>query len=72
MWIEGYIFALSENYFFHFMIQKHSVMHAIKNSKCKISNINNWKGKKLSFFKSTEKEDSERIIEKKKYSLKSF
>lgn len=45
LWIEGYVFALSEEKYSYSIIQKRCEMHGIKISKCKISNIINRKGK---------------------------
>ena len=43
--IEGHAFALSEEKYSYFIIQKHCAMHGIKIYEYKISNIINRKGK---------------------------
>ncbi|GBM90518.1 hypothetical protein AVEN_158598-1 [Araneus ventricosus] len=45
LWIEGYVFTLSEEKYPYSIIQKHFEMHGVKISKCKISNIINRKEK---------------------------
>ena len=45
LWVEECIFAIFEERCSYSMFQKHCNMHGIKISKCKISNIINWKGK---------------------------
>ncbi|XP_035205508.1 uncharacterized protein LOC118180512 [Stegodyphus dumicola] len=45
LWIEGYVFALSEEKYSYYVIQKRCKTHGIKISKSKISNIINRKGK---------------------------
>ena len=72
LWNEGNVFALSEEEYSYFMIQKYCDMHGIKISKCKLSNIINWKAEEPTIITSTCKEDYKRISEKSTYCFKSF
>ena len=45
-WLDGYVFALSEENYSYSVIKKRCENHGIRISKCKISNIINNRGKK--------------------------
>ena len=47
LWSKNYVFTLTEEKYSHSMIQKLCDMHCTEISKRKISNIINWKGKKI-------------------------